>query len=39
MARELAQEFPFVEFFPIDGGDHVSVLTRGKEKIIDWMTR
>jgi len=39
MGRELAQEFPSVEFFPIGGGDHVSVLTRGKENIIDWMTR
>jgi pimeloyl-ACP methyl ester carboxylesterase len=39
LGRELAQEFPSVEFFPIDGAGHVSVLTRAHDKIIDWMNR
>ena len=37
MGRELAREFPFVEFFAIDGADHVSVLNVGHNKIVDWM--
>jgi len=37
MSRELAREFPFVEFFAIDGADHVSVLNVGHNKIVDWM--
>jgi len=37
MGRELACEFPFVEFFAIDGADHVSVLDAGHDKIVDWM--
>ena len=37
LGRELAQEFPSVEFFPINGAGHVSVLTRAHDKIIDWM--
>jgi len=39
MGRELAREFPFVEFFAIDGADHVSVLNTGHDKIVDWMNR
>jgi hypothetical protein len=39
MGRELGDEFPFIEFFPVDGADHVSVLTRAREQIIDWMNR
>jgi pimeloyl-ACP methyl ester carboxylesterase len=39
MGGELAQEFPFVEFFPINGAGHVSVLTRAHDEIIDWMNR
>jgi uncharacterized protein len=39
MGGELAHEFPFIEFFPIDGADHMSVLTRARDKIIDWMNR
>jgi pimeloyl-ACP methyl ester carboxylesterase len=39
MGRELAQEFPFIEFFPIKGAGHMSVLTRAHDKIIDWMNR
>src|SRR5204862_2668084 len=37
MSRELAREFPFVEFFAIDRADHVSVLNTGHDKIVDWM--
>jgi pimeloyl-ACP methyl ester carboxylesterase len=39
MGGELAHEFPFIEFFPIDGADHMSALTRAQDKIIDWMNR
>ena len=39
MGRELAREFPFVEFFAIDGAGHVSVLDAGHDKIIDCMNR
>ncbi|HST30646.1 MAG TPA: alpha/beta hydrolase [Chthoniobacterales bacterium] len=39
MGRELAHEFPFVEFFPVENADHVSVLNHGHDKIIDWMQR
>jgi hypothetical protein len=37
MGRELAREFPFVEFFAIEDADHVSVLNHAHDKIIDWM--
>jgi pimeloyl-ACP methyl ester carboxylesterase len=37
MGRELAQEFPFIEFFPVENADHVSVLNHGHDKIIEWM--
>jgi predicted esterase len=39
MAHELADEFSFIEFFPIDRADHVSVLTLAHDRIIDWMNR
>ena len=39
MGRELAREFPFVEFFAIEDADHVSVLNHAHDKIIDWMSR
>jgi pimeloyl-ACP methyl ester carboxylesterase len=38
MGRELAREFPFVEFFAIEDADHVSVLNHAHDKIIDWMS-
>ena len=38
MGRELAREFPFVEFFAIEAADHVSVLNHARDKIIDWMS-
>ncbi len=37
MGRELAREFPFIDFFPIEGTDHVSVLSEAHDKIIRWM--
>jgi uncharacterized protein len=39
MGRELAHEFPSVEFFAVEDADHVSVLNDGHDKIINWMTR
>jgi alpha-beta hydrolase superfamily lysophospholipase len=39
MGRELAREFPVVEFFPVEDADHVSVLNHAHDKIIDWMNR
>jgi len=39
MGRELAREFPFVEFFPVKGADHVSVLNHAHDDIINWMNR
>jgi uncharacterized protein len=37
MGRELAREFPFIEFFAVDGANHVSVLSEAHDKIIHWM--
>ncbi len=37
MGQELAQRFPFVEFFPIAGADHVSVLNMAHDRLIHWM--
>ena len=37
MGRELAREFPFVDFFPIKGADHVTVLNHARDDIINWM--
>ena len=39
MGRELARAFPFVEFFAVEGADHVSVLNHARDKIIQWMNR
>ena len=39
MGRELAQRVPGANFFPIEGGDHVDVLTRAHDQIIAWMNR
>ncbi|HEV3243382.1 MAG TPA: alpha/beta fold hydrolase [Chthoniobacterales bacterium] len=39
MGRELAREFPFVEFFAIEDADHVSVLNHAHDKIIAWMNK
>ena len=37
MGRELAQRFAFIDFFAIEGADHVSVLSYAHDKIIRWM--
>src|SRR5438552_18371249 len=37
MSRELAQKFPFIDFFPVEGADHVTVLSEARDKIIRWM--
>lgn len=37
MGRELAQSFPFIDFFPVEGANHVSVLSEAHDKIIRWM--
>ena len=37
MGRELAQNFPFIDFFPVEGANHVSVLSEAHDKIIRWM--
>jgi pimeloyl-ACP methyl ester carboxylesterase len=39
MGRELAREFPFVEFFEVEDANHVSVLNYAHDKIINWMSR
>ena len=39
MGRELAQEFPMVDFFAVENADHVSVLNHGHDKVIEWMAR
>jgi len=38
MGHELARRFSFVEFFRVDGADHVSVLNHAHDDIINWMT-
>jgi len=37
MGRELAREFPFIDFFAVDGADHVGVLSEAHDEIIQWM--
>ncbi len=37
MGRELARQFPGVEFFAVEQADHVSVLNHGHDKILHWM--
>jgi uncharacterized protein len=39
MARELKHEFSATDFFPVYGGDHVTVLDLAREQIIAWMNR
>ena len=39
MSRELKQEFPAADFFPIEGADHGTVLHFGQDQIIAWMAR
>jgi pimeloyl-ACP methyl ester carboxylesterase len=37
MGRELAGEFPFIDFFAVEGANHVGVLSEAHDKIIRWM--
>ena len=37
MGRELAQKFPFIDFFPVEGANHVTVLSNAHDQIIRWM--
>jgi uncharacterized protein len=37
MGRELAREFPFIDFFAVDGAKHVGVLSEAHDRIIQWM--
>jgi len=38
MSRALAKDFPnVVEFFPISGADHMSVISTGSDAILAWM--
>jgi len=37
MGRKLARNFPFIDFFAVDGANHVGVLSKGHDKIIQWM--
>ncbi|MFL6513782.1 MAG: alpha/beta hydrolase family protein [Chthoniobacterales bacterium] len=39
MGAELKQGFPRVDYFPIDGADHGTVLSYAKNQIIAWMAR
>ena len=34
MERELALEFPFLDFFMVEGGDQVGVLSEVDDKIV-----
>lgn len=37
MGRELAHDFPFIQFFGVKGANHVSVLNHAHDEIIQWM--
>ena len=37
MGNELAREFPFIDFFAVEGANHVGVLSEAHDKIIHWM--
>jgi len=40
MGQMLAAEFPgLVQFFPVENGDHVSVIELSRKQVIDWMAR
>jgi pimeloyl-ACP methyl ester carboxylesterase len=39
MSRELKKDFPAVDFFPVEGANHVTVLDQARDQIIDWMNR
>jgi pimeloyl-ACP methyl ester carboxylesterase len=37
MGRDLAQTFPFIDFFSVEGATHVTVLSDAHDQIIRWM--
>jgi uncharacterized protein len=37
LGRQLARDFPSIDFFAIDGADHVSVIEQAREQMIEWM--
>jgi pimeloyl-ACP methyl ester carboxylesterase len=37
MGRELAGKFPFIDFFAVEGANHVSVLSEAHDQLIRWM--
>jgi len=39
MGAALKQEFPAIDFFPVEGADHGSVIHLAQDKIVDWMSR
>lgn len=39
MGRQLAQEFSFIEFFPVESGDHNNVVMLARERIVEWMQK
>jgi hypothetical protein len=39
MGADLAREFPRIKFFPVAGGDHVTVIELARDQIIAWMAR
>jgi hypothetical protein len=39
MGAELAREFPRIKFFPVAGGDHVTVIELARDQIIASMAK
>ena len=39
MSQQLKREFPAIDYFPIEGADHVTVFDMAREQIIAWMNR
>jgi len=39
MGRSLKEDFPAIDFFPVEGADHGTVVHFAKDKVIAWMTR
>jgi uncharacterized protein len=37
MGRDIAQKFPFIDFFSVEGANHVTVLSYAHDQIIRWM--
>ena len=39
MGRALKDEFPGIDFFPVEGADHGTVVRFAQDKIVSWMSR